>query len=77
MEKFARSKKEDTFNSVSDVTDPRLEVTIAEKIRMREKKKRINIYKSVSNMQEIPETTLCINICADIRVQLFHIISPL
>ena len=77
VDKYAKFKKEDTFTSVSDVTDPRVEVTIAEKIRMGENNSRINIYKSVRNMHKIPETTLCINFSADIRVQLFHNSSPM
>ena len=57
-------KKEITFTSESNVTNPWVKVIIAEKIRMGENNSRINIYKSVVNMQKIQETTLCIIISA-------------
>ena len=77
VDKYARSKKEDTFTSVSHVTDLRVKVNIAEKIRMGENNNRINIYKSVRSLQKIQETTLYIKISADIRVKFFHNNSPI
>ena len=53
VDKYTKFKKEDTLTSVSDVNDPLVKVTIAEKFRMQENNSRINIYKSVRKMKKI------------------------
>lgn len=76
-DEYARFEKEDAITSLSDITDPWLNVTFGEKFRMETSNSRTIIYKIDKNMHEIPEITHCISISADLRVKLFYKSSPM